>query len=156
MLETRVPAAAWVLNVVVAAVKLVPTGMVLANAVKKAPYLSALPEPVSLKSAAGRPTMMCAVAASLSYGTPFPLLADTDKAVGQLYGTLGPIGFYRRSVFVVDAQGVVRVVHELVAHRPREPFRVRGRTGLVAVDPQNEAKFKDVLDFLRQNIDPSK
>ena len=40
-----------------------------------------------------------------------PLLADTDKAVGQAYGILGPIGFYRRSVFVVDAGGVIRFAH---------------------------------------------
>jgi len=37
-----------------------------------------------------------------------PLLADTDKAVGRAYDILGPLGFYRRSVFVVDAAGVVR------------------------------------------------
>jgi thioredoxin-dependent peroxiredoxin len=42
------------------------------------------------------------------YGFKFPLLADTDKKVAALYGTLGPIGFPRRSVFVVDADGVIR------------------------------------------------
>jgi thioredoxin-dependent peroxiredoxin len=40
----------------------------------------------------------------------FPLLADTDKAVGQSYGILGPLGFYRRSVFVLDAEGIIRYV----------------------------------------------
>jgi len=45
----------------------------------------------------------------------FPLLADTDKEVGAMYGTLGPIGFYRRSVFVLDAAGVVRYVHRAIA-----------------------------------------
>lgn len=45
----------------------------------------------------------------------FPLLADTDKEVGAMYGTLGPIGFYRRSVFVLDATGVVRYVHRAIA-----------------------------------------
>ena len=30
---------------------------------------------------------------SSKYGFQFPLLADTDKAVARLYGTLGPIGF---------------------------------------------------------------
>lgn len=45
----------------------------------------------------------------------FPLLADTDKEVGAIYGTLGPIGFYRRSVFVLDANGVVRYVHRAIA-----------------------------------------
>ena len=37
-------------------------------------------------------------------GFAFPLLADEDKAVGKAYGILGPVGFYRRSVFVIDAQ----------------------------------------------------
>lgn len=45
----------------------------------------------------------------------FALLADTDKEVGALYGTLGPIGFYRRSVFVLDSSGVVRYVHRAIA-----------------------------------------
>lgn len=37
-----------------------------------------------------------------------PLLSDTDKAVGQAYGILGPLGFYRRSVFVVGRDGTIR------------------------------------------------
>ena len=48
-------------------------------------------------------------------GFAFPLLADTDKAVGRRYGILGPIGFYRRSIFVVDAGGVIRHAHRAVA-----------------------------------------
>ena len=48
-------------------------------------------------------------------GFAFPLLADTDKRVGEAYGILGPLGFYRRSVFVVDAEGVVRYAHRAVA-----------------------------------------
>ena len=44
-------------------------------------------------------------------GFAFPLLADTDKAVGKQYGILGPVGFYRRSIFVIDAGGVVRHAH---------------------------------------------
>lgn len=44
-------------------------------------------------------------------GYTFPLLADVDKAVGKAYGILGPLGFYRRSIFVLDAQGIVRYVH---------------------------------------------
>ncbi|MGH9245995.1 MAG: peroxiredoxin [Acidimicrobiales bacterium] len=46
-----------------------------------------------------------------SGGFGFPLLADEDKEVGHQYGVPGPLGFYRRSVFVVDADGVVRYVH---------------------------------------------
>jgi thioredoxin-dependent peroxiredoxin len=44
-------------------------------------------------------------------GFRFPLLADTEKAVGKLYGILGPLGFYRRSVFVVDRTGVISYAH---------------------------------------------
>lgn len=45
----------------------------------------------------------------------FPLLADTDKAVAGEYGTLGPLGFPRRSVFVVDGEGIVRYAHRAIA-----------------------------------------
>ncbi len=48
-------------------------------------------------------------------GFGFPLLADTDKAVGDAYGILGPLGFYRRSVFVVDAEGKVSYSHRAIA-----------------------------------------
>jgi thioredoxin-dependent peroxiredoxin len=48
-------------------------------------------------------------------GFEFPLLADTDKAVASLYGTLGPIGFPRRSVFIVDREGTVRYAHRAIA-----------------------------------------
>jgi len=49
------------------------------------------------------------------YGFKFPLLADTDKAVATAYGTVGPLGFPRRSVFVVDGQGVIRYAHRAIA-----------------------------------------
>jgi peroxiredoxin Q/BCP len=52
---------------------------------------------------------------SCKRGYKFPLLADTDKKVGEAYGVLGPLGFYRRSVFVVDAAGTVRYVHRAIA-----------------------------------------
>lgn len=48
-------------------------------------------------------------------GFAFPLLADVDKEVGRTYGVLGPVGFYRRSVFVVDAKGMLQYVHRAVA-----------------------------------------
>ncbi len=48
-------------------------------------------------------------------GFDFPLLADTDKAVASKYGTLGPIGFPRRSVFIVDREGIVRYAHRAIA-----------------------------------------
>ena len=44
-------------------------------------------------------------------GFKFPLLADCDKEVGRAYGVVGPLGFYKRSVFVVDGDGIVRYAH---------------------------------------------
>lgn len=41
-------------------------------------------------------------------GLRLPLLSDEDKEVGRAYGILGPLGFYRRSVFVIDREGVIR------------------------------------------------
>ena len=43
--------------------------------------------------------------------TPALLLADEDKELAAAYGVLGPVGFYRRSVFVVDADGRLAYVH---------------------------------------------
>jgi peroxiredoxin Q/BCP len=44
-------------------------------------------------------------------GLRFPLLADVDKSVGDAYGIVGPLGFYRRAVFVIDGTGTIRYVH---------------------------------------------
>ncbi len=52
---------------------------------------------------------------STKYGFQFPLLADVDKAVAGAYGVLGPLGFPRRSIFIVDAAGIVRYVHRAKA-----------------------------------------
>lgn len=41
----------------------------------------------------------------------FPLLADTDREVARAYGVLGPLGFYRRSIFVLDKAQRVRYKH---------------------------------------------
>ncbi len=49
------------------------------------------------------------------HGFQFPLLADVDKLVAGAYGTLGPLGFQRRSVFVVDGAGIVRYAHRAIA-----------------------------------------
>ncbi len=61
-------------------------------------------------------------------GFAFPLLADTDKTVGKRYGILGPLGFYRRSEFVIDAAGVV-----LYAHRSVTGVTFKPTDDLVAV-----------------------
>jgi thioredoxin-dependent peroxiredoxin len=57
------------------------------------------------------------------HGFDFPLLADTDKAVASLYGTLGPIGFPRRSVFIVDAEGIVGYAHRAIAGLTYRPVK---------------------------------
>jgi thioredoxin-dependent peroxiredoxin len=48
-------------------------------------------------------------------GFAFPLLADVDRTVATAYDVIGPVGFYRRSVFVIDAAGVVRYAHRAIA-----------------------------------------
>jgi len=48
-------------------------------------------------------------------GFQFPLLSDPDKTVAAAYGTLGPLGFPRRSVFIVDGGGVIRYAHRAIA-----------------------------------------
>ena len=52
---------------------------------------------------------------SSKHGCGCPLLADTDKAVASLYGTVGPLGFPRRSVFVINGNGVITYVHRAIA-----------------------------------------
>jgi peroxiredoxin len=49
------------------------------------------------------------------HGFEFPLLADVDKVVAAAYGTLGPLGFPRRSTFIVDRDGVIRYAHRAIA-----------------------------------------
>jgi peroxiredoxin Q/BCP len=40
-----------------------------------------------------------------------PLLSDSGREVARAYGVVGPGGFVRRSVFVVDGKGIVRYRH---------------------------------------------
>lgn len=54
-------------------------------------------------------------------GFAFPLLADEERAVGGAYGIIGPLGFYRRSVFVVDAHCRVSWIHRAVAGLSFQP-----------------------------------
>ena len=37
-----------------------------------------------------------------------PLLADTEKLAARAYGVLGPLGIVRRSIFVIDANLIIR------------------------------------------------
>ena len=57
-------------------------------------------------------------------GFGFPLLADEDKAVGAAYGIIGPVGFYRRSVFVIDGEGIIRYLHRAVGGLTFRPTNV--------------------------------
>ena len=45
------------------------------------------------------------------HGFGFPLLSDEGKATFSSYGCLGPLGFPRRSVFVIDRDGIIRYCH---------------------------------------------
>ena len=45
------------------------------------------------------------------YALTVPLLADSDRSVVKAYGVLGPAGLVRRSVFIVDPEGMVRYRH---------------------------------------------
>jgi peroxiredoxin len=49
------------------------------------------------------------------HGFQFPLLSDVDKKVAAAYGTLGPLGFPRRSVFVVGSDGRLVYAHRALA-----------------------------------------
>jgi peroxiredoxin Q/BCP len=45
------------------------------------------------------------------YGLTVPLLSDEDRSVIRRYGVLAPGGLVRRSIFVIDPEGVVRFRH---------------------------------------------
>lgn len=48
---------------------------------------------------------------SAKQGFKFPLLADTEKTVAKLYSVVGLLGLPRRSVFVIDADGIIKYAH---------------------------------------------
>lgn len=60
---------------------------------------------------------------SSKHGFTFPLLADVNKDVAGRYGTLGPLGFPRRSVFIIDADGIVRYAHRAIAGLTFRPVK---------------------------------
>lgn len=49
--------------------------------------------------------------ASAQGGFAFPLLSDVDMSVGRAFGVVGLLDLYRRSTFVIDAEGAVRYAH---------------------------------------------
>lgn len=71
-------------------------------------------------------------------GFAFPLLADQDHVAAEAYGVLGPMGFYRRSVFVIDAEGIIRY-----AHRSTAGLTFRSTTELVAAVEAATARARD-------------
>jgi peroxiredoxin Q/BCP len=54
-------------------------------------------------------------------GFAFPMLSDVDKSVGRAFGILGLLDLYRRSTFVIDADGVVVGAHRSIG--PGSGFR---------------------------------
>lgn len=53
-----------------------------------------------------------------------PLLSDERKEVGLKYGVIGPLGFYRRSIFVIDKCGVVAYAKRTTAGLTYSPTKV--------------------------------
>ena len=53
----------------------------------------------------------------------FPLLSDPDKKVLSEYGVVGFAGLPRRSVFVIDPNGVVKYVHRALAGVTYRPVK---------------------------------
>ena len=45
------------------------------------------------------------------HGLTVPLLADPDHETARAYGVVGPGGLVRRSIFIVDPEGIVRYRH---------------------------------------------
>ena len=45
------------------------------------------------------------------HGLTVPLLADSERTMIRAYGVLGPGGLVRRSIFIVDPEGIVRYRH---------------------------------------------
>jgi peroxiredoxin Q/BCP len=45
------------------------------------------------------------------HGLTVPLLSDESKQVARAYGVVGPGGFIRRAVFLIDREGIIRYRH---------------------------------------------
>lgn len=45
------------------------------------------------------------------HGLKIPLLADENKRVARSYGVVGPGRFVRRSIFLIDGEGIIRYRH---------------------------------------------
>jgi alkyl hydroperoxide reductase subunit AhpC len=72
-------------------------------------------------------------------GIPFPLLADFHPKgrVGIMYGVYNEDrGTERRSVFVIDAEGVIRKVHEYAPGTLPDPREILEEVKTVAASKQ--------------------
>jgi peroxiredoxin Q/BCP len=67
------------------------------------------------------------------HGLTVPLAADVDKSVARDYGVVGPGGFVRRAVFIVDPEG--RIGYRKVA--------------LVGLGYEDTADLREALDSAR-------
>jgi len=56
------------------------------------------------------------------YELGFPLVADEDKRVSNLYGTIGSFGIRARVTYIIDKQGVIRSAfrHDIAIGRHQE------------------------------------
>jgi peroxiredoxin Q/BCP len=70
------------------------------------------------------------------HGLNVPLLADEDKGVARAYDVLGPGGFVRRAIIIVDPEGVIR--HRDVA--------------MIGLSYRSVDDIAAVLDELRQPV----
>ena len=73
-----------------------------------------------------------------SYALTFPLLADAGGKVAQAYGIRSLLGSARRSVFIIDREGIVRYRHEdplSLSYRSVDDIRAAlEQSGLVETD----------------------
>jgi thioredoxin-dependent peroxiredoxin len=60
-----------------------------------------------------------------------PLLADPDHAIARAYGVVAPGGVVRRSIFIIDPEGIVRYRHvALLGLRYRDVEHLAGALSL--------------------------
>jgi peroxiredoxin Q/BCP len=78
-----------------------------------------------------------------SYALSFPLLADEGGKVASLYGTRSMLGSARRSIFLIDGEGIIRYRHEeplsLSYSSVDDIIKALNGSGLVAEIPASPA-----------------
>ena len=81
--------------------------------------------------------VLAASTASSSRCSPTP-----TRPSPALYGTLGPLGFPRRSVFIIDGDGVIRYAHRAIAGLTYRPVERAGRAELDRQPPPSAAQMR--------------